>query len=330
MSGSEELIGLEDRGAWESALQEVPHTFAHRWDHCHAIADSSGYTTYLYSFSSAGVRIVCPVSERPIGRYLDIVTPYGLSGFVGRGDCPSFASHWRAFAERAGYVCGYLILNPVITNETYFGRAAQEHRMLFLLDLQLEEEELFARLSAGRQQQIRRADEDQGALVDDRERLTDFFVRTYPDFMARRGAAGVYSLNERTLRELCESPASLLIGAERVGEVRAAALFGFTEHAADYVYNVSLPGEESYSAILVWTAVRRLKAQGIPTLNLGGGVVENDGIAAFKRRFGAYQVPLRNLTQVYRQDLYEELCKQAGVDPDSAAYFPAYRGPVAL
>jgi hypothetical protein len=62
-------------------------------------------------------------------------------------------------------------------------------------------------------------------------------------------------------------------------------------------------------------------------LNLGGGVKENDGVAEFKRRFGADEVPLRNVKQVYRRDIYEELCAEAGVDPHASAYFPAYRDP---
>ena len=327
MTGSAELIGVHDRVGWEAALAEVPHAFAHTWDHCHAIAASSGQPTYLYRLRSAEATVICPVAERAIGSHVDVVTPYGLSGFVGTGDCPSLAARWSQFAERRGYVCGYLILNPVMPNETYFGDAAEHHKMMFVFDLRLDEEELFARLSTNRRRQIRRADGDRDALVADWERLTEFFVSTYPDFMARRDAAGVYELNEQTLRELCRSPQTLLIGAQRHGRVRAASLFGFTARSSDFLYNVSLPGEESYSVMLIWAALREFKSRGIPTLNLGGGVTENDGLVEFKRRFGTDKVPLRNVKQVYRPDVYEKLCAQAGVDPTLPSYFPAYRAP---
>jgi hypothetical protein len=326
-TGSAELIGLDDRDGWESALREVPHVFAHTWDHCHAIAASSGDATYLCSVPCGEARIVSPLAERAIGPYVDVVTPYGLSGFVGSGDCSSLASRWSELAEQRGYVCGYLILNPVLPNNTYFGEAAKHHKMLFVFDLRLDDDELFARLSTNRRRQIRRAERDRDALIDDRERLTEFFVRTYPDFMARRDAAGVYELNEQTLRELCGSHGTLLVGAQRAGRVRAASLFGFTPQGSDFLYNVSLPGEESYSVRLIWAAVRELRRRGVPTLNLGGGVVENDSLAEFKRRFGADQVPLRNVKQIYRRDVYDELCAEAGVDPERSSYFPAYRDP---
>ncbi len=322
----EELIPLDDRGPWEAALESVPHAFAHTWTNCHAMAQTSGLATFLYSFESPGARIVCPLAERPIGEYADVVTPYGFSGFVGTGDCPSFSERWREFAERAGYVCGYLIVNPVMGNETYFGEAAGDHKNLFVFDLTLEVEELFARLSTNRRRQIRRAQADGDAIVRDREALSEFFVETYPDFIARRNAtASVYDLGERSMRELCASQQVLLLGAQREGRLRSVSLFGFTSHAGDFLFNASLPGEEGHSAMLIWGAVRELKERGVPTLNLGGGVTDDDSLTEFKRRFGTERVPLRNIKHVYRPDVYDALCREAGVDPATTSYFPAYR-----
>jgi Acetyltransferase (GNAT) domain len=324
-TGASRLVPLDDRRGWESALEGVPHSFAHTWDNCHAIAGSSGHVTYLYSYQWADATIVSPLSERPIAAYVDIVTPYGFSGFVGVGDCPSFAAEWWRFAERQGYVCGYLLLNPAMPNETYFGQAAGHHKILFVLDLRLAEEELFARLSTNRKRQVRRADAERDTLVTDREPLTEFFVQTYPDFIARRNAGSVYKLNEETLRELCESPQVFIVGAQQGGRIRAVSLFGYTRYAGDFLYNVSLPGYEPYSVMLIWSAVRELKARGVPSLNLGGGVEENDSLAEFKRRFGAKEISLRNMKQIYRRDIYDDLCVRAGVDSERSSYFPAYR-----
>jgi hypothetical protein len=325
VTGSEQVIGLEHRDAWEVALEAVPHAFAHTWDHCHAMATTSGHTTYLYCFRSPEARIVCPVAERPVGQYVDIVTPYGFSGFVGTGDCPSFGSHWTRYAERNGYVCGYLILNPVMANRTYFGGAAQPHKTLFVIDLRPDEDVIFSRLSTNRRRQVRRGESDGVGLVYDRSRLTEFFVDVYPDFATRRVAAGVYRLNEGSMRELCRSPRVLLVGAQRENRLCAVSLFGFTPHAADYLFNASLPGEERHSTLLIWAAIRELKARGVRSLNLGGEVREGDGVGEFKRRFGADTVPLLNVKQVYRPDVYTSLCEQAGVDPADASFFPAYR-----
>lgn len=323
LSASHRLISLHDRDAWESTLDGMPHAFAHTWTNCRAMTGPQGNVTHLYSYESAEGRIVCPVSERAIGAHLDSVTPYGFSGFVGTGDCPGFASRWEEFAAGRGWVCGYLILNPVLPNGTWFGDAAEFHKTLYVVDLRLDEAELFARLSSSRRRQLRRADTD--ALVFDRADLAEFFVATYPDFIARHDAAGVYELTEESMRLLCGSDDVLLVGAARDGRLRAVSLFGFTQHAGDFLFNASLPGEEGYSAMLIWTAVLELKARGVPSLNLGGGLTEGDSLAEFKRRFGARTVPLHNLKQIYRPDLYARLCAEARVDPESTAYFPAYR-----
>jgi hypothetical protein len=162
--------------------------------------------------------------------------------------------------------------------------------------------------------------------VQDRERLTGFFVRAYPDFMARRGAARVYDLSEQSLRHLCESPHVFMVGAERGREIVAVSLFGFTRDCGDFLYNVSIPGAEGHSAALIWEGVRELISHGVPLLNLGGGVVEGDSLAEFKERFRAQPRSLESVQQIYRRDAYDDLCQHAGVDPEQRhGYFPAYR-----
>src|SRR6185503_9155258 len=99
VSRSGTLIPLEDRAAWDAALADVPHAFAHTWDNCSAMAASSGHSTFLYSYRAGGGRVVCPLAERPIGREADVVTPYGFSGFAGTGECPGLAAEWHDFAE---------------------------------------------------------------------------------------------------------------------------------------------------------------------------------------------------------------------------------------
>jgi hypothetical protein len=63
----------------------------------------------------------------------------------------------------------------------------------------------------------------------------------------------------------------------------------------------------------------------VPYLNLGGGIREGDDVAEFKRRFGAAERPLASLRQVYRPDVYDRLCAQAGVSPQRSGWFPPYR-----
>jgi hypothetical protein len=164
--------------------------------------------------------------------------------------------------------------------------------------------------------------------VRDRDRLSAFFTRVYPDFIARRRAADVYKLSVESLDTLCASSQVIPVGAEENGEVVAVSLFGWTKACGDFLYNVSLPGAERYSAALIWEGVRHLIEKGVPVLNLGGGVVEGDTLDEFKRRFGGEARPLESVRQIYRPDVYEELCRRLGTEEQHATgYFPAYRSP---
>ena len=94
-------------------------------------ANNTGLETYLYSLQTDGVQIVCPVSERTCRGYTDIVTPYGFSGFVGNGDSPEFSRRWVTFVKLKGYVCGYINLNPLFENSTYFESLMSTGTMTF-------------------------------------------------------------------------------------------------------------------------------------------------------------------------------------------------------
>jgi hypothetical protein len=92
-----------------------------------------------------------------------------------------------------------------------------------------------------------------------------------------------------------------------------------------------LPGYENQTTPLLWQGFLKLKEMKVPYLNLGGGVQPGDSIAGFKQRFGALDLSLQSLKQVYQQELYTTLCEQAGVDPvEKQGYFPPYRLPTSL
>jgi hypothetical protein len=334
MSGR--LIPLADAAAWRGALSGVPHAFAHTRESCQAMRLTSGWETFLYAFESDGVRIVCPLAERTErrdGEAVDVVTPFGFSGFVGDGDHPGFAARWRAFAAARGYVCGYIGLNPLLQNPTHFDAGeAQAANEVFALDLTLTEEELFARLSENRKREVRRFARvvagEGGGLVFDRARLLDFFLANYIEFFRERGASPAYLFSRATLEHLFGLEEVLAVGVERGGAVDAVSLFAHTPYAADFLFNVSRPEGQRWSAALLWHAVQWYRALGVPALCLGGGIRPGDGVARFKERFGARRLPLLGLKQVYRPEIYERLCRRAGVDSDPrTGYFPPYRDP---
>ncbi len=323
------LIPLDAAQAWDRALEGIPHGFAHTRASCLAMMRTSGLPTFLYEFAAEGVRIVCPLSERPINGRTDVVTPYGFSGFAGTADHPAFAEQWLTFARAQGWVAGYIGLNPLFENPSYFPPGAVTRANdLFVIDLTRSPEKLHAALDHNRRRQLRRWDELRDTIITDREPLAAFFRANCREFLRRANAGPAYALTDETLALLAELDNVLLLGRGRGGRIEAVSVFAHTPHAAEYLFNIPLADGRHHAVPLVWYAVHELKARGIPALNLGGGVRPGDGIAQFKERFGARRLPFGALKQVYDEAQYARICRAHGRDPlDRTGYFPAYREP---
>src|SRR5207248_3398246 len=108
----QKCIPLESPAEWKKALEGIKHAFAHTWENCHAMHQTTGFKTYLYCLEGEQARVVCPIAEREFGSHVDIVTPYGFSGFVGTNKYADFPQYWREFVREQAYVCGYIGFNP--------------------------------------------------------------------------------------------------------------------------------------------------------------------------------------------------------------------------
>jgi hypothetical protein len=266
------------------------------------------------------------LAERDFGSHIDVTTPYGFGGFAMSGDCEGFPQEWAAFARSRGWVCGYVALNAVFCDGHGFARdEVHVQNRLYVLDLRGSERELLGRLSRNRRRQLRNWSSVTTTLEQDRGRLTDFLLATYLDFFARKGAGDATDFTAETMAAIADLENVFIVGAGQDGELEAVAVFGHTSYCGDALFNVSVPGGERHTVHLVWSAVERLRAVGVERLNLGGGVREGDDVAEFKRRFGAAQLPLVSLRQVYAPSVYEGLCRQAGVTSDRSGWFPPYR-----
>jgi hypothetical protein len=322
-------ILLDSTAEWKEALEGIPHTFAHTWEHCYAMHLTTGLMTYLYCLEEENVRIVCPISERAIGRHIDITTPNGLPGFIGNGDCPAFPRYWTNFVRQKDYVCGYIGLNPIFDHPPYYEPERPSHyNSIYILDLTLSRDELFANLDRNRKRQLKDWEEISSRFILDRRTLTDFFVNNYHDFMHRINASRTYHFSRETLSFLTSLDNVLLVGAGKPERIEAVYVFAHTPYSGDCLFNVSLPEGRHHTTALLWYGVNYLKSIQIPLLNLGGGVTENDSVAQAKQRFGSKKLPLRCLKQVYDPHTYQELCRQVEAAPtDMSGYFPAYRAP---
>jgi hypothetical protein len=308
-------------------LQGIKHAFAHTWENCYAMHLTTGFTTYLYCFEARNVRIICPVAEREFKGHVDIVTPYGFSGFVGNGDCPQFPLYWNQFVHERGYVCGYIALNPIFATDAYFSSSEiYQSNILYFLDLTLGTDKLFSNLHKNRKRKLKEFDKTRFVL--DRDALVNFFLETYPEFLHRIQAPPASYFTRETLASLCSLNNVVIVGAAKAEKIEAVYIFAHTPYAGDCLFNVAVPEGRHYATLLLWWGMNYLKSKGVPLLNLGGGVQEGDGIARSKEFFGAIKLAFRALKQVYNQKIYEDLCLRRGADPgDKTGYFPGYQSP---
>jgi hypothetical protein len=304
----------------------VPHGHAHTWGLCRAIQLTSGLPIYLYRYEHGTARVVCPLAERDFGGHIDVATPYGFGGFAMSGDCEGFPEDWAAFARSRGWVCGYVALNPVFCDAHGFALdEVHVHNRLYVMDLRGSERDLIERLSRNRRRQLRNWSSVATSLEQDRVRLKDCLLATYADFFARRGAGTATDFTPETMAAIASLDDVFMVGAGQGDQLESVAVFGHTPYCGDALFNVSVPGGERHAVHLVWAAVERLRAVGVEHLNLGGGVREGDDVAEFKRRFGAAELPLVSLRQVFDAAAYERLCREAGVSADRSGWFPPYR-----
>jgi hypothetical protein len=327
MVTNQKCIPLDSPAEWKNALKGIKHAFAHTWENCHAMHLTTRFKTYLYCFETENVRIVCPIAERELNGYIDIVTPYGFSGFVGNNDCPQFPRHWRQFVQERGYVCGYIALNPIFETNSYVDSNETYHsNTLYFLDLTLSIDKLFSKLHKNRKRKLKNF--DRTPLVFDRNALINFFLETYPEFLRRVQAPPASYFTRETLTSLCSLNNVIIVGAGTVDNIEAIYIFAHTPYAGDCLFNVAVPEGRHYATPLLWWGVHQLRSKHVPVLNLGGGARENDSVAQSKEYLGPIKLPFRALKQVYNPEIYEQLCRRRGADPDDrTGYFPGYRSP---
>jgi hypothetical protein len=322
------LIGLDEPDRWRSALAGIAHGFGHTWDSCHAFSLTTHLPTYLYLAECPQGRVVCPLIERRFLGEADVATPFGFSGFAGRGHCAGFDEQWRAFASRAGWVCAYVGQNPLLRPKGFWAEdafvPAQNLYWLRIDDL----DGLHQGLSRLRRRQLRRW-RVPGWLCADRDVLLRFVHECADAFFRRVGAAPNYFLSGATWQALAASDQVEFLGALRNDRLVAVTFFGWADGVADALFNISLPeGRDAATALLIEGA-ERLRTRGISLLNIGGGVRPGDDVERAKQLFGATARPLLRLKQVFAPSRFRQLSAAAGAEAsEPTAFFPPYHSPV--
>jgi hypothetical protein len=325
-------ITTDDRTAWEQRLERLPHAFFHTWDHCQAMAASTGARTYLWCYEDGESLACCPIAERLLDGTADVVTPLGFSGFTATGPIPGLAAAWRSWCTERGYVCAYIALNPLFVDAGWFDPAdCATAQTLYIIDLRHGRDALRSGLQASLRHKLRFAAPVEHSDDVGKDEMARYFVDRFAESFATRGAAGVYRLAPTTIDALARSPHSFLLGVRGDARLESVTLFGRSAACGDAIFNVCGEAGRAHAFTLLWNGALRLQDEGVPFLNLGGGIREGDGVAQFKRRFGGLERPLLALRQIYDFERYRALCSSFNADAERRdGYFPAYRDPALL
>lgn len=312
-------VDLSRRDLWESSLATIPHGFCHRWDHAQALA-RSGAAPFLLTDGSSAVVLL----ERRYEAWIDVTTPYGFAGPAGVVAEGEFLEGLLRYASKKKWVAGYLALHPQFCSWERFPFASPA-RTVFVVDLAKSESELWHRLE-GKSVRSDTALAAGWTLEDDRAALASDFPALYRSTCERVGAAPVYRFSDETLSLYSKMEGFLWLGArDTAGRVVSIAGFGASAWGAEYFFQASTTEGRRATGALLWEGMLRLKALGLPWVNLGGGSVEGDGLEKFKSRFGGERLTAGRWTRVFDDKAYGAACSRRGIRDRN--YFPVYQAP---
>ncbi|MFN7390704.1 peptidoglycan bridge formation glycyltransferase FemA/FemB family protein [Brevundimonas sp.] len=119
-----------------------------------------------------------------------------------------------------------------------------------------------------------------------------------------------------------------ILFAEFEGQTVSASMFITTGEIMQYYLSGTRPAYRALAAakVLIAEAHQRAVETGVRWLVLGGGLgSREDGLFAFKRGFSGLTAPFHLTRRVLNPQVYANLCRAAGVDPEATVFFPAYR-----
>lgn len=331
------MIHLTDTAAWDATLEGLDCPAPHTRAYCDALRHSSGTHTFLYAAKTQGAQLVCPLNLRRVDPEApeDVYSPYGFGGFFSTfatSQTAALQRQWIDFNRKRSICTAYIMQHPAaeFAGELWRDEATASPLCVYVTDLSVNEDALWTKLDKTHRYEIRRlARETVVCTSFDSDLVLDALLKHYPNTMQAVGAAPVYHFSPETLRRFAALPGALLLGAKMRGQVEAVVLFLRSgAHGkgswGEYFLSASSPAGRHATRLLIWEAIQHFRADGVRWLNLGGGAAVNDGLDAFKRRFGGQAVFPKVLKQVFLPEQYAAVCKKYNVDPDPSGYFPPY------
>ncbi len=282
-------------------------------------------------FQAAGIEY--RFYRRPIlnTEYFDTTSMYGYSGPVAIENNANWAAFLEAFHRYCvdtNIIAEFARLHPYIENHLALGKKDvwYEHNVVYI-DLTQSESEIWKGFDKGCRSTVKWGENHTG-MVTIGTVYGEWWCPLYMQTMKRRGATDSYQFTPDFFAD-----ASRLLGEniklfqawDHDVVVAAILILGYGDFA-HYFLSASDEnlGKNRTNSVLC-TAIRWAKSRGCKIFNLGGGLKAGDSLESFKCSFSHTTKPFYTYRKIHDQEVYNKLCQDKGINPQSDGWFPAYR-----
>ena len=320
-------VSINDKTGWEEALSNINVSVYFDWEYLSAISDNyPSPINLLKIYNDSGGVVLFYTTRSKDSKVFDIYSPYALDGiyYWGVNTEKAFTFLINYFKENkvATY---YLLVHPGFIKDSNISFSG--YRTIYALDLNQNIDEVWRKMHNNHRYEINKFLKCEHDFIEDKKTLIHTFIRLYQNTIDRVNASNTYNFSESTLQKLVNAESTFVLGASIAGKIECVVIFLVKKDWAEYFINASTIEGRFATRALIWEVINRLKPLGVRSVNLGGGIQENDHLDQFKRRFGGKAVSMGLYKGIALKTDYDRLCQENNVTSESTSYFPPYWAP---
>jgi hypothetical protein len=325
MTSSFKFISCEisEKNAWNNALSGIDVSVYFTWEYLSILQLNYSSRIYLLKiYNDQGGLITFFTKRTKDQKSFDIYSPYAMDGVHIWGTSDKVIAEFINYLAKDNIATYYLANHPgykFIQNDNF-----TSYRSLYTLNLTLDSLLLWNNLDPNHRYEINKFSKQQHQIVTDKLLIKEPFLNLYHETFERVKANNSYNFSNEFLSELIDSDITYACGAFINGNIECVIILLIKNNWAEYYINASSLAGRNATRALIWNAILHLKENGIRLLNLGGGIIENDSLDQFKKKFGGEKKKMNLFRGIASPDGFNRLCKEYNVSVESTNYFPPY------